>query len=215
MEKENLKLWDKVCATDPKMTKPFNNGTFSGTTIDPQYQFREATKVFGPFGRGWWVENERYEIVDVSDKTKVMFFYGVLSYEWEGKSGSVAITSGVKFAYVSNAGREIVDVEASKKVLTNAIGKGLSRLGFNADIYMGKFDDSVYVNAMSLMEQVAGGVKTINEHDAKIVRDLIGQTDSDLEKMLEHVGAESVETMTQPQFSTFVTAMRAKLQVKK
>lgn len=210
MEEKNLELWDQVCTTDPSMAKSFDNGTFSGTTIDPQYQFREATKVLGPFGQGWWVENERYQIVDANENAKVMFFYGVLSYMWEGKSGSVVITSGVKFAYKAKSGREIVDVEASKKVLTNAIGKGLSRLGFNADIYLGKFDDSAYVEAASLMDHVNGG-KTINEIDAKIVRDLVEQTDSDLEKMLVHVGAESVEKMTQPQFSKFVTAMKGKL----
>ena len=37
------------------------------------------------------------------------------------------------------------DEEARKKVVTNAKTKGLSELGFNADIFMGEFDNREYV----------------------------------------------------------------------
>ena len=40
------------------------------------------------------------------------------------------------------------DDEATKKALTNSICKGLSYLGFSADVYEGKFDDDKYVQAM-------------------------------------------------------------------
>lgn len=38
------------------------------------------------------------------------------------------------------------DEEAPKKSLTDAIGKALSMLGFSADVFLGMFDDSKYVN---------------------------------------------------------------------
>ena len=41
-----------------------------------------------------------------------------------------------------------VDDEFAKKVQTNAITKGLSALGFNSDVFEGKFDDNKYVNEM-------------------------------------------------------------------
>ena len=38
-----------------------------------------------------------------------------------------------------------VDDESRKKVVTNAKTKGLSELGFNADVFMGQFDDHEYL----------------------------------------------------------------------
>ena len=41
-----------------------------------------------------------------------------------------------------------VDEEYAKKVATDALTKGLSFLGFNADIFLGKYDDSKYVEGL-------------------------------------------------------------------
>lgn len=40
-----------------------------------------------------------------------------------------------------------LDDDCIKKVQTDAITKGLSRLGFNADVFMGRFDGNKYVDA--------------------------------------------------------------------
>jgi hypothetical protein len=52
-----------------------------------------------------------------------------------------------KLAYKTSGGSGYlkIDTEARKKVVTNALTKGLSMLGFNADIFMGLFDDIHYV----------------------------------------------------------------------
>ena len=41
-----------------------------------------------------------------------------------------------------------VDDDFAKKVATDALTKGLSKLGFNADVFLGKFDDNKYVNQL-------------------------------------------------------------------
>ena len=52
MPDKNMELWNKVCRTDPEHTKHVNQrGGF--TAIDAMYQIQEATKVFGPVGKGW------------------------------------------------------------------------------------------------------------------------------------------------------------------
>lgn len=57
---ENLSIWEQVCKTDPKNTKPVKLGrTF--TAIDPYSQIYEATKVFGSAGKGWGWESVRVE----------------------------------------------------------------------------------------------------------------------------------------------------------
>jgi hypothetical protein len=41
-----------------------------------------------------------------------------------------------------------VDSDASKKATTDAITKLLSQLGFSADVFLGKYDDQKYVEAL-------------------------------------------------------------------
>jgi hypothetical protein len=41
-----------------------------------------------------------------------------------------------------------LDDECFKKVTTDALTKGLSKLGFNADVFMGQYDDNKYVAQM-------------------------------------------------------------------
>ena len=42
----------------------------------------------------------------------------------------------------------MVDDNFAKKIETDALTKAISKLGFNADIFMGKFDDVRYVSEM-------------------------------------------------------------------
>ena len=46
----------------------------------------------------------------------------------------------------SKAGK--LDDECYKKVSTDALTKGLSKLGFNADVFLGQWDDNRYVSQM-------------------------------------------------------------------
>jgi hypothetical protein len=42
------------------------------------------------------------------------------------------------------------DADFAKKVETDALTKGLSKLGFNADVFMGLYDDHKYVQEMQV-----------------------------------------------------------------
>jgi hypothetical protein len=48
-----------------------------------------------------------------------------------------------------------VDGDAGKKALTDGITKALSYLGFNSDVFMGKFDDNKYVQERAAEEKKA------------------------------------------------------------
>ena len=139
-KKDNMKLWESVETTDPKFTKKVNQrGGF--TAIGAQYQLRTATETFGPFGLGWGVQDERIEKwEDVGLAIyKADFWYMRNDDLWieNPKTENIAIFpihSSIK--YHSN-GR--VDDDFMKKVATDALTKGLSKLGFNADVFMAKF----------------------------------------------------------------------------
>ena len=141
MSKNNMALWNSVSETDPQFTKTVNQrGGF--TAIGAQSQLMKATEVFGAMGTGWGVKTEH---IEKWEDVGLVIYQAHLWYVGSDKEQHyIPIHSSIK--YHSN-GR--VDDDFFKKVATDALTKGLSKLGFNADVFMGKFDDNKYVNNLS------------------------------------------------------------------
>lgn len=138
----NMYIWDKVCETDPKYTKKVNQrGGF--TAIGAQSQVMKATEMFGAFGFGWGVRDER---IDRWESCGLVIYQATLWFLQDGKAeeGIIPLHSSIKY---SSNGR--LDDDFFKKVATDALTKGLSKLGFNADVFMGMFDDNKYINQIS------------------------------------------------------------------
>jgi hypothetical protein len=134
---DNLDLWNRHEKTDPAMTKKVTQrGGF--TAICAMHQMKEATKEWGPYGKAWglgemkyeYVRNGQGEIVEVS--LEAMFGYP--------GGGSFGISTDIAYRPGN---------DSRKKLRTDCITKALSNLGFNADVFMGKFDDNKYVNEMN------------------------------------------------------------------
>ena len=176
-KKENMKLWKSVETTDPKFTKKVNQrGGF--TAIGAQYQLRTATETFGPFGNGWGVVGERIEKWEDVGLAVYQATLWYLTYEDFDADGTVSrneipIHSSIK--YQSN-GR--VDDDFMKKVATDALTKGLSKIGFNADVFMGMFDDNKYVNKLTNMngtwkKEVTDATKGLSDKDKESIHNYI------------------------------------------
>ena len=176
---DNMKLWESVETTDPNFTKKVNQrGGF--TAIGAQYQLRTATETFGPFGTGWGVKDER---IEKWEDVGIAVYQATLWYiPAEFKKGipvikeepsEFPIHSSIK--YHSN-GR--VDDDFMKKVATDALTKGLSKLGFNADVFMGKFDDNKYVNKLTNMngtwkKEVSDAAEKLNKEDKESIMNFL------------------------------------------
>ena len=176
---DNMKLWESVETTDPNFTKKVNQrGGF--TAISAQYQLMTATETFGPFGTGWGVKDER---IEKWEDVGLAVYTGTLWYiPSEFKKGipvikeepsEFPIHSSIK--YHSN-GR--VDDDFMKKVATDALTKGLSKLGFNADVFMGKFDDNKYVNKLTNMngtwkKEVSDTAEKLNKEDKESIMNFL------------------------------------------
>lgn len=145
---DNLKLWKQVEKTDTKHTKQAKKGAYNFTAIAPMSQFKKATEVFGIQGLDWGVKvgTEVFSETTIGD-TILINYDAVMFFEFEGKKGELPIHACEKLAYKTQGanGYLKIDEEARKKVVTNAKTKGLSELGFNADVFMGLFDDIEYV----------------------------------------------------------------------
>ena len=134
--KDTLGLWNSVCTTDPAITKRVNQrGGF--TAIDAQSQLKEATRVFGPYGIDWGLRELKFD------------------YIHDGEGGIVEVALTATFFYphgffeMSNDMRYRAGDECRKKLITDLRSKCLSTLGFNSDVFEGKFDDNRYVQEVS------------------------------------------------------------------
>ena len=143
---KNLELWKKVEKTDPKNTKKVNYGSFPFTTVNAHSQVKKATEIFGVFGLGWGVVNETFEKI-VSQHGEMLIYQSTMWYIWEDKRGELPLASSINLIKKTKKGVGIDD-ESVKKVVTDAMTKGLSRLGFNSDVFEGQFDDNRYVRKM-------------------------------------------------------------------
>jgi len=143
MSTTNLELWSSVGKTNPAHTKKVSIGSYSFTTIDAYSQIKKATEQFGVWGLDWGVRDEQFQVL-LDD---LILYTGKLWFTFEGKSGIVELHSCIQIAPETRNGRK-VDDECIKKVATDALTKGLSKLGFNADVFLGLFDDNKYVESM-------------------------------------------------------------------
>lgn len=146
----NLAIWNQVAKTDPDMTERVNFGAFKFTTIDAMYQVQQATKVLGPCGTGWGLRNQQFEILTVNPSDpnyNLLLFTAEFWYKFNGSEGACDIAADIElFENTKNGWKRVSD--PAKKVRTDALTKGLSWLGFSADVFMGKFDDAKYVQQL-------------------------------------------------------------------
>lgn len=135
---KNMELWNSVCETPPDKTKEVTYGR-GFTTVDPQYRIKRATELWGPFGGEWTVNDCRYDLIKEGETILLVSFSGILVTP----HGEQAITSD---AFFRNKKGVIEDIW--KSLYTDALTKGLSRMGFNSDVHEGMYDDDKYVKAM-------------------------------------------------------------------
>jgi hypothetical protein len=135
-EPNNLALWDSVCKTDKRFVKEITGGTYGAaklSTVDQTYIFHKATELWGPFGSKWGVKDISWSerIPQGATLPTHILLDGILFYP------GGEIPQRASWPFTSKG----VDYEFS--CMTHFVKKGLSRLGFTADIYLGKFADEI------------------------------------------------------------------------
>lgn len=139
----NMRVWGRVCKTDPKDTKKVSFGR-SFTSIAPISQAKKATEVFGPFGEGWGVTDVTYERIHIEHTGEILVACSLDLWHGSKDNRVEGLVSAEALLGKTSKGLKL-DSEAWKKARTNAISKGLSFLGFNADVFEGLFDQPNYI----------------------------------------------------------------------
>jgi hypothetical protein len=172
--KENTALWKQVEDTDINYMKDVNFGSFKYKSIDAQYQILKATTLWGSYGRSWGVREERFTPIMTSDNSVATIIYTATLFYPEGEfciNSDIRINSKTKNGYVENK-------DFAKKVSTDALTKGLSKLGFSADIFMGKFDGNKYDGIESFEDP-----EEISEESRKLLNGYLKDYASDTAKV--------------------------------
>ncbi len=114
-------------------------GKFHLTAIDAQSQIKRATELWGPYGSEWGLSEIDFQLLPTKDGQglvcKAVFFYP----HADNNKAPYA-----EFPIASDMPYNPKD-DCVKKLQTECISKALSRLGFNSDVFEGKFDDNKYV----------------------------------------------------------------------
>lgn len=113
------------------------------TAVCAMSQVQAATEQFGKAGEGWgWTYSEPIFPPNGTVIVKCTL--------WHGSKENTIEQFGQKNLNNSKG----ADEDALKKAGTDALTKCLSNLGFNADIFLGKFDDSKYVEELRQQAQL-------------------------------------------------------------
>lgn len=143
---DNLKYYNAGRTVPEEAQKPFSNGKFSGTDINPMWRIKKLTELFGPAGLGWYYEvtSERAEehgdmTIAIVDLNLYVKYDGEWSKPIYGTGGNVLLRKGS------------TSDEGYKMALTDALSVACKALGIGADIYFQK-DKTKYTAAPAAQE---------------------------------------------------------------
>lgn len=146
---DNLAIWNTLGRTSPEHTKGFTRGGgFKGTAVKPIYTEQKMTEMFGPCGIGWGFSEPTFQLVPGSDGQTAVYCWLTLWFVHDGARSAPIPGVGGDFVVVKQSSGLRTDDEAFKKAFTDAIGNAMKHLGMSADVHMGRFDDSKYVNEL-------------------------------------------------------------------
>ena len=190
-----MKLWNQVCETNPDTTKQVNQrGGF--TAIDAQSQRKRATEVFGAYGIGWALTDFFWSTITDNGKIVEITLDATFVYP----DGKFPISSDI--AYRPGG-------ECRKKLITDCTTKALSFLGFNSDIFEGKFEDLRY--QLEMKQKFAAPVKPkIPADKSKYVERARGiynnLCDLKLVTQKQTLFMSRIDTRTLPEIKGFLTS---------
>ena len=141
----NKALWDRVCITDPKAVKAITGKQYQGNSPKPYWIVERMTEEFGPCGIGWGftILSERMERLAENEILHIAVVR--LWYVLDGQRGELEQIGQTKAVYEKLKGGLMIDEDAPKKSVTDALVKCASYIGFAGDIFSGRWDDSKYV----------------------------------------------------------------------
>lgn len=143
----NLNIWEKVRTAPPNALKEIKGGRMSGKSdINPIWRYRMLTEIFGPCGIGWYADNVEYRL-EPAPNGEIAAFCSLTLYVCDTESGEwakgIPAQGGSMFVANEKNGPYTND-DCFKMAYTDAMSVACKQLGFAADVYWEKGNDSKY-----------------------------------------------------------------------
>lgn len=193
-----LTVWETP--TDPKDLKNVNSNGRNFSAIDSTSQFFQATKIFdGAYGITWGLKDLEYTYKSLTD-TELLILKAIFFFP----GGEFVLHNSIKLAYMTQGyqnkpGYLKVDDEAYKKIETNTISKALAKLGFNADVFLGKFEDNNYVQEINYAYADIPG-KKIDSEKIRDIQQLLKATNTNLQSLLQNYQVQHLGQLNESQY---------------
>jgi hypothetical protein len=211
---DNLSLWNKVQTSKSETLKGVNLGR-KFKSINAHSQVMAATEQFGPMGLGWGYEPTYEEVFGMLRcQLKMWAIIDGQRSEFYSEGGcAIEPVAGTDARSIRKAAMANSDI--FKKATTDALTKGLSVLGFNADVFLGLWDDNKYVKEQERQEQEERDaqlsniperevvpVSTISEHEVQGIIKLAKQAGTPLERVMKFAKVEALADIEAPDLIT-------------
>ena len=211
-ENVNLRIWERLFKTDPEQTKTFTRGGgFKGNAVRPMWCNQRMTEEFGPCGEGWGTDEPKFEVVNSGEE--ILVFCWVRLWYREGKDNTAAAAQtwgvcGDKVLIKDKNGLRSSD-EAFKAAFTDALGNAMKFIGMAADIHLGLFDDSKYIEKVTEEYQEKKGIpKVIPLPEANKLKELAKSKDAEsVKRLMAEMKIPRITATTVDQLEGFRTAL--------
>ena len=136
--KSNMRVYSQACAVPFEAQKTIKAGRLKGMTdINPMWRIKKLTELFGPCGKGWYIDiAEQNTIPAAKDEVLVFVTVHLFIKELDDKEWSKPIigTGGSKLTTKENSGLYNSD-DCYKKAATDAIGNACKLLGIGGNVW--------------------------------------------------------------------------------
>ena len=200
---DNMSIYERVKEVPKDAQKEIQAGRLKGMTdINPMWRIEKLTEVFGVCGIGWYTEITNKWIEEGAGGEKCAFvqinLFVKVDGEWskpiEGIGGSSFIAAQKSGLYTSD--------ECYKMAYTDAISVACKALGFGANIYWKKKNETKYDKVEP---------KPIEKVDGDVLLNILkgkGYSDEYISKSLAKYNVKTVYELTETQYGEILQKIK-------
>jgi len=201
----NMNTWNRLNKPPLKALRQISAGRLKGKTdINPQWRMQAMTEVFGPVGVGWkYTIDKLWAETGAENQVCAFALVSVFTKTANGWSEPIPGIGGSMLIVQEKSGLHTSD-EAYKMAVTDALSVALKSLGIAAEIYLGNFDGSKYINQPEVPPA------KITKEQADTINSLIKETATEEAKFLKFMGCDTVADILESDYNKAVTPLMSK-----